>query len=220
MNLIILTAVTSSENKQIFVNQDWFLIVKELTGVLASIVSIVGIVAIFLSVLTFIKSQKKQNEEVEFKKTEKSIELLSVFANDIIPSIEKFEREAGVELLKIDKISEIANDIAKKESIVLNVKLNFGATEIFNNLEHLCLLIESKMVKEEVIYVPLNKVFCDFVNDHKQVYDKICSEAPYKSLKFVYAQWTDKQMLEENKKKQKTLKQEENNLESRIEERQ
>ncbi|UDM74054.1 hypothetical protein [Vagococcus fluvialis] len=219
MDLLVLTAVQTEVSKKIFIEQDWFLVIKELTSVLASVVSIIGIVAIFISVKSFNKIQEKENEDVEFKKTEKSIELLSTFANEIIPAIEKFERDAGTELRKIDQISEIANDEAKKKSIALNVKLNFGATTIFNNLEHLCLLIESDMVKEDIIYVPLNKIFCDFVNDHKQVYDKIRSEAPYKSLDFVYVQWTDKQRLEENKRQQEILKEEENKIESRMEER-
>ncbi|WP_413488373.1 hypothetical protein [Carnobacterium divergens] len=183
------------------------MLIKEIFGLLSSIATVLGIIAIYFTILQFREEQKKEKNTLNFNKSEKSIEVLSIFANDIIPEIENFWDKYNEEInkpvfktLEKEKV-ELLKSIIKKEC---------GCIKIFNNLEHTCLYIEADLVNSKIVYDPLNTLLCNFVKENEGVFKDICKVAPYKNLTSVYNKWTDQQKLNEiNDQKRKLTKQEE-----------
>ncbi len=192
-----------------FVSSDLYIGMKDVLETISFLVAIIGIIAIFISILQLKNEQKKliaenlqKEEEIEYRKKEKSIEVLSIFANDLIPQMDNYISKFRKELEDKSKLHEIPQD--KKKLIIKIVKKECGAGYVFNQLEHICLYISAGLVNERIIYEPLHKILVDFVNENKDIYEDLLKEAPYKYLTQVYNRWSSKieyDALEDKEKK-------------------
>lgn len=211
MYLYILSA-TESVIPIPFYNKEWFIILKDISEIVAAVATAIGIIAIWITIVEFKRNQKREEDALNFSKSEKSIELLSLFANDIIPEMEKFDDLYNKEMKEFEAAGN--SDGNKKDLIKKIVKKKLGIGQIFNRLEHLCLYIEAELVNSSIVYSPLNGVLVEFVNEHQDVFSDYCQQAPYKNLNSVYKKWTKEQKLAKIKDEKDKLTQKENELKS------
>ncbi|MGH1772111.1 hypothetical protein [Enterococcus casseliflavus] len=170
-----------------------------------------GMILIYISILQIKKEQskefeerEKQQAEVDYKKAEKSIEVLSIFASEIIPSMDDFTKKYNEELRnKQDLLNK--HEVVKRRLVLKVLKYDCKIGDIFNQLEHICLYIEADLINEDIIFDPLNSILIEFIDENKEIYDDLKTRAPYKYLTAVYQRWTDKAKI-------KSLNQEENKI--------
>ncbi len=61
---------------------------------------------------------------------------------------------------------------------------------IFNQLEQVSVYMNYHMVKDELVYVPLHKVFLRFVNENEEYLNFLrSSDAPYANTQTLYDSW-------------------------------
>ncbi|MCK8472481.1 hypothetical protein [Lactiplantibacillus plantarum] len=185
------------------------------------IVAILGIIAIIIQVSSFKKNQKKEEKVNDQLLIQNSINVLKVFAEEIIPKISeadktlpKIKSEVEIEALKQIN-SKLPNDAQLKQlpksdklnKQILNVSKNrAGIGRVFNRLEQVTVYMNYGMIKEDLVYIPVHKVFLGFVNENKEYFAQLTSDdAPYMNVLKLYNDWQDKNKIELLEKKRKHL---------------
>lgn len=183
----------------------WFNYLKDVLECLTSIATFFGLITIALSVKQFSKNAQRERKQDEQLLIQNSINVLRKFADTIIPEIEsshvKLDKE--IEKQKTATLKQINKELPtgqKINSLPDNNELNIMIINrakslceyglIFNQLEQVSVYMNYHMVKDELVYVPLHKVFLRFVNENEEYLNFLrSSDAPYANTQTLYDSW-------------------------------
>lgn len=183
----------------------WFNYLKDVLECLTSIATFFGLITIALSVKQFSKNAQRERKQDEQLLIQNSINVLRKFADPIIPEIEsshvKLDKE--IEKQKTATLKQINKELPtgqKINSLPDNNELNIMIINrakslceyglIFNQLEQVSVYMNYHMVKDELVYVPLHKVFLRFVNENEEYLNFLrSSDAPYANTQTLYDSW-------------------------------
>lgn len=172
---------------------------------LTSIATFFVLITIALSVKQFSKNAQRERKQDEQLLIQNSINVLRKFADTIIPEIEsshvKLDKE--IEKQKTATLKQINKELPtgqKINSLPDNNELNIMIINrakslceyglIFNQLEQVSVYMNYHMVKDELVYVPLHKVFLRFVNENEEYLNFLrSSDAPYANTQTLYDSW-------------------------------
>ena len=179
-------------------SKGWFDSLKDVSELISYITTIIAtiIIGIYLTLKQFKFSKDKRTMDERTKTAENSIEVLRIFSTQIIPRIEEIDKEIGKEITKLRELiteKDVDKQILKK--MEMSIKFKCGIGRIFNELEQVCVYMSSELVDDDIVYPPLNQMLSDFIERHKDAYDRLIEKAPYKSLKYVLNEWTKKNKL-------------------------
>ena len=142
-----------------------------------------------------------------------SINVLKVFSEEIIPAISEAERNlpAIQKAVKVDTLEQINAKLPSEQRLTklppLNDKLHRQIRyvaknrahigRIFNKLEQITVYMNYGMIKEDLVYIPVHKVFLNFVTENKACFAQLTSdEVPYMNVLKLYNNWQDKHKIE------------------------
>lgn len=183
----------------------WFNYLKDVLECLTIIATFFGLITIALSVKQFSKNAQRERKQDEQLLIQNSINVLRKFADTIIPEIEsshvKLDKE--IEKQKTATLKQINKELPtgqKINSLPDNNELNIMIINrakslceyglIFNQLEQVSVYMNYHMVKDELVYVPLHKVFLRFVNENEEYLNFLrSSDAPYANTQTLYDSW-------------------------------
>lgn len=190
---------------------------------LSYIVTIGGLIAIAISIKEFNKNAERNRKQDNQLLVQNSIDVLRKFSEKIIPEIseaeskledeKKKQEEIALEqinsgLPKEIKLKRVPNDEKLKKQILYNSKTHCKYGQIFNELEQVAVYMNYNMVKEELVYIPLHKLYLDFVHSNiDYLNDLRDQEAPYANVIQLYKTWNDKkkvELLEEKRERVET----------------
>jgi len=177
------------------------------------LVAILGIVAIVIQISSFRKNQQKEQKVNEQLLIQNSINVLKVFSEEIIPAISEAERNlpAIQKAVKVDTLEQINAKLPSEQRLTklppLNDKLHRQIRyvaknrahigRIFNKLEQITVYMNYGMIKEDLVYIPVHKVFLNFVTENKACFAQLTSdEVPYMNVLKLYNNWQDKHKIE------------------------
>lgn len=192
---------TSVIDSQVFEN------LLSLFELVAYIATIGGIIAIAISIKQFKKDIEKTNYELDFRKKEYSMKVLSDFSEKIIPMIDDFYKCFNEELsnLSEDEKAELNSDSIKKNEIYVNLKAHYNVIPIFNELERISSYIRYDMVDIEVLYDPISNLILRFTRENKDVFSAITQSSPYANLNYVIDSWDSQKKLDILEKRQNEI---------------
>lgn len=203
---------------------DWFNNLKDILECLSYIVTTAGIIAIAISIKEFNKNSERERMQDEQLLIQNSIDVLRKFAEEIIPRIEEVYNKLGAEeekqkaeVLKqinanLPKNRQLTNlphnpELEKQIDFISKSKCNYG--NIFNQLEQVSVYMNYDMVKEDLVYLPIHKVFIRFVSENIDYLNQLRSvDAPYANVITLYHSWSDKNKIEKLERKRKQVEEE------------
>ena len=185
---------------------DWFHSIwgtgKNLLESLSYLVTTGGIVALYVTFKSYSSQKAKESNESHEHKILYSLEVLREFSDEVIPGIN--EMGQNWQNVFLDSKEKILNNLNKKlsdngrdtieslpteivEKIQVNSKIDSGALDIFNKLEHLSVYMNYGLVDQELVFPTISKVFIGFISDNNDVLAVIKSEdAPFDNLSKLY----------------------------------
>ena len=183
----------------------WFNYLKDVLEWLTSIATFFGLITIALSVKQFSKNAQRERKQDEQLLIQNSINVLRKFADTIIPEIEsshvkldkEIEKQKTATLKQINKelptgqkINSLPDNNELNIMIINRAKSLYEYGLIFNQLEQVSVYMNYHMVKDELVYVPLHKVFLRFVNENEEYLNFLrSSDAPYANTQTLYDSW-------------------------------
>ncbi|AVM42811.1 DUF4760 domain-containing protein [Fastidiosipila sanguinis] len=171
---------------------------------LSYLVTSLGIITIVISLVQIQKEKRKSALDSDYTKKLKSIEILDVFAKEIIPSIDNYSEQLNKELKEGEKyLNKIANS-PFKNLIIKNIKSSCGVVSIFNQLESICTYIKYDLADHNIVYEAVNNIVCKFVNDNMDMFEEVKKQGPFSSLQYVVDNW-NKKTRKEILKRQKSI---------------
>lgn len=194
----------------------WFLgddfeALKNIFECLSYIATIAGVAAIWLSIKSIKLSLKDSQKREESELMDKSMEILGVFADEIIPKMNDYNRNwrkkydeilEGFNKQVVADGGEILKDFPEElvTSATLNAKLLSKGGDLLNKFERISAYISHDLVLDDVVYTSVHKVFLGFIESNNDMVEKLSSEdAPYQNLHDVYGKWRtrcDRESLE------------------------
>ena len=190
----------------------WFNNLKDIFELLSYVVTTIGLIAIALSIKEFNKNLERDRKQDDQLLIQNSIDVLRKFAEEIIPEMSEASEKLGKEINKQRRIalSQINDNLTEKQridklpkserlnkQIIYNSKNNCNYGRIFNQLEQVSVYMNYKMVKEELVYIPIHKTFIDFVGENiNYLNDLRSADAPYANVITLYNSWNDKNKIE------------------------
>lgn len=187
--------------------------IKQAIELLRDVAGIALVIGLFFSYkqLSTVKEQLrtvKKDYQTKNKRAavEKSIEYLNYFANSFLPEAQRY-RDKVQEILKADswieqsdsfsgKFDDTMDKLGKMESVILIVKQECGILNLINELEFFSAAIVNGVTDEDIVYTPIARVFCKFIEDEHIVISLLKQTAPYENLFKLYKKWKDRQEVE------------------------
>jgi uncharacterized integral membrane protein len=180
-----------------------FSIVNSLLELLYFVSGILLLVGLFIGY----NQLKTANEDIKIRNerlgVEKSLDYLSFFAHTLVPKMSEYVSSApkGESLQfgtwdpkETDYKLEIKNleDSVQLEAYVsLLSKQERGVNDIFNHLEFFSAGVVHGLADEEVVYNPISKMFCRFVEREIIYLSTARSEGtPFANVTFLYKKWS------------------------------
>ena len=180
---------------------------------LSYIVTSLGIVTIVISLIQIQKDKQKSVLDSDYTKKLKSIEILDVFAKEIIPSIDNYSEQLNKELKEGEEdLKRIANS-PLRTLIIKNIKSSCGVVNIFNQLESICTYIKYDLADHNIVYEAVNNIVCKFVNDNMDMFEEVKKQGPFSSLQYVVDNWNKKTRKEILKRRKAIIENEIKDLE-------
>ncbi|CAK8054442.1 DUF4760 domain-containing protein [Eupransor demetentiae] len=185
----------------------WDNILKFLQGV-SYLTGIIGVLGVWIALNTYKENKKNRDSEGQREVIKTSIEVLGVFANDLIPSMILHE-DNWRKLYNDSKISfvERANGISEKQgnydrikisdlnetvltALRVKAKLKTGMLTTFNILEQMSVYMNYNLVDNKLIYSTVHAIFINFVSDNFDVLRALQSEeTPFNNLEKLFYNW-------------------------------
>ena len=159
-------------------------------------------IAVPLTIYVGLKDMKSRNKRAA---VEKSLDFLIFFAKEFIPAIREYKEKVKKELPKETDTSQFFNkdfyfpieNLDKNLMAELIIKARFGLTDLLNQLEFFSAAVLYRALDEDIVYTPLSKVFCDFVeSEHLLLSVSRSMGAPFKNLVKLYKKWSDRREVE------------------------
>ena len=139
---------------------------------------------------------------------EKSMDYLELFANSLLPKINQYQSlMEGKAKISLDSWNPKENNYtlesAYLESVEVSSRLvilqglvdrqNLNLPDIFNQLEFFSAGIYHGLAKEEIVFVPISHLFCEFINNEMLF---LCTQRgignPYENTVKLFDKWTSK----------------------------
>lgn len=165
---------------------------KDFLELCAFIITIIGIISIFFTVVSLKREKSKYSEDLDFRKKEKSLELLNKFSCDIIPKINTFEKNVNDEFgpEEIKALESVTVDI--KKEVFIRVHMEKGISDIFNVLEEISVYLNYDIVDKEILYDPISNVVLQFCDTYGETLKEIKKYgAPFKNLATLIETWNN-----------------------------
>ncbi|WP_413379278.1 hypothetical protein [Alkalihalobacillus sp. 1P02AB] len=149
--------------------------------------------------------KKDSNDRHKRASVEKSLEYLSLYANNILVEEEQFVLNLrNMEIDKEDDKSLFTRDFKidpnSLEEDMLRIvieKQNLGLIHIFNRLEYFSIAILCGLADEEIVFIPISKSYCNFIEWNYQYLSILRYEGtPYKNLVELYNVWSNRLEVE------------------------
>lgn len=207
---------------------NWFCNLKDILECLSYIVTIGGLIAIAISIKEFNKNAERDRKQDDQLLIQNSIDVLRKFSEKIIPEISDAEQQLNSEIEKQRKIAlsqinsklpkgkkleALPDDRALNRQILYNSKNNCNYGQIFNELEQVSVYMNYHMVKEELVYIPLHKIYLNFVHSNINYLNELRdNEAPYANVISLYKTWIDKNKVEVLEKQRRKVEEEINKI--------
>jgi len=149
--------------------------------------------------LEFIKEDMRTRNERAA--VEKSIDYLNMFANEILPKMEKYMITIGDEKLKINNWDPSATDykidlfsLPKQEQLIIFQKIDIryqnGLLGLLNNIEFFSAGVIHGLAKENVVYEPIANAFITFVsNEIIEISSQRHLGVPFENTIKLYNKW-------------------------------
>ncbi|MCO0832566.1 hypothetical protein NFX39_05670 [Fructobacillus sp. W13] len=146
----------------------------------AYIATIAGAIAAYVAVATYLENRRIRKEEIEKEKVKASVNVLGNFSMNVLPMIEHFEdnwfqcfekilRDTGHnESLHHQNIKTLS--VENQRSLIIFAKNETGASEIFNQLDQICIYINHHLVKEDLIHDIMYKPTIIFMQQNEDVF--------------------------------------------------
>ena len=132
---------------------------------------------------------------------EKSLEYLDFFSTSIMPAMEKYDNAMEVEVTKRESVSSlndgkfllVPGDLNKELTAETIISHRLGIIRILNQLEFFGVAMLHGVADESIVFTPVGKVFCRFVEDEYVPLSLLRSEGvPYKNLVELYSVWSSR----------------------------
>lgn len=131
---------------------------------------------------------------------EKSIEYLSYFQNEVILKFKDYNASLSAEaklkapknfddlLLPDFKLKNPTKDVIAE----LVFRQEIGMLPFLNSLEFFSAVVESRITNEDLLYTPLSKLFCDYVEQERLALSALRSHQgiPFKNIVSLHERWS------------------------------
>ncbi|KJB84846.1 hypothetical protein AZ66_28440 [Paenibacillus sp. E194] len=187
----------------------WWFIIREGLDAVYKVSGIVLVLGVFLG-LAQLRLLKKDIKDRNMRAAaEKSMEYLAYYQKEIISTASEYKNKVTEEIKEPAKFDHLINKdfILKgvhleKELIADSIiKQRCGIIPILNRLEFFSAAVESRITDEELLYPPLSKIFCEFIEE-EFIWIAVARTrggAPYKNLISLYNKWSKRMEVDKLK---------------------
>ncbi|OAB46556.1 DUF4760 domain-containing protein [Paenibacillus antarcticus] len=179
---------------------NWWDATKEILDALYKLSGIVLVLGVFLGLVQLRMLKKDIDDRNQRSAAEKSMEYLAYFEKEIIPLTSEFFQKVSKEIENPADFKHLVNanfhisedDLTKELYAELIVKQRFEILPILNRLEFFSAVIDCRITNEELLYVPLSRVFCNFV-EREYIFIsflRLKGRGPFKNLVSLYIKWS------------------------------
>ncbi|NLS38710.1 hypothetical protein GHU05_07220 [Fructobacillus tropaeoli] len=208
--------------------------ILKIVQIASSIATIVGVIGLSFTIKSYRDGKEAQLKREKRQTINDSISVLEYFANEIIPNINKAEKEFSKTLnINLDESVKKINDNAiqngypptmdKKnlpkeirQKIVLTTKKTTGILGVLNEFEHVSVYMNYGLVDDGLVYSSVHSVFCKFIKRHQDLLETYqTGETSYQNVRRLYAKWSaieEKKYLDKEKIKINNREKELDNL--------